>query len=83
VASVGASGHWLVADSSAPRLTEQQVSDLTALMHAFTDRTLLTFRKSEAQLPTAPPSAPPKNALRMFLPILKQPTGADVPATSP
>lgn len=65
------------------KLTEQQVSDLTALMDAFTDRSLLTFRKSEAQLPTAPASAPPTNAVRMFLPTLRQPTGADVPATDP
>jgi cytochrome c peroxidase len=55
------------------KLTDQQISDLTALMDAFTDRTLLELQKSKAELPAAPASAPPTNEIRMLLPSLEHP----------
>jgi cytochrome c peroxidase len=55
------------------KLSDQQLSDLTALMEAFTDRTLLEFKTSKETLPSAAENTPATNEIRMLLPELAQP----------
>lgn len=55
------------------KLSDQQVRDLTALMDAFTDRSLMKFRESKAELPEAPAGAPLTREVNLMLPALNQP----------
>ena len=48
-------------------LTDQQVEDLTALMNAFTDRTLLQMREGD-QFPATLPETPTTEEKRLFFP---------------
>jgi len=48
-------------------LTEQEITDLTALMNAFTDRTLLNL-KPDQTFPATPPGTPSSHQLRLAFP---------------
>lgn len=50
------------------KLTSAQIEDLTALMEAFTDRTLLRQRANGADFPEAPPGATPTRQIRIVFP---------------
>jgi cytochrome c peroxidase len=50
------------------KLTDQQIEDLTALMDAFTDRTLLRMRERHELFPEAPPGTPNSWEMRAWFP---------------
>lgn len=49
-------------------LTETEEADLTALMDAFTDRTLLEMMRAKASFPDAPPGTPDSWTMRAYFP---------------
>ncbi len=49
-------------------LNRQEVEDLTALMDAFTDRSLLKMRQSGARFPEVPPGTPDSWKMRAYFP---------------
>lgn len=50
------------------KLTDEQIEDLTALMDAFTDRTLLRQQTSGEKFPDAPADIPPTDEIRLVFP---------------
>jgi cytochrome c peroxidase len=50
------------------KLTDQEVDDLTALMDAFTDRSLLRMRERGERFPEAVPGTPPTWRMRSWFP---------------
>jgi cytochrome c peroxidase len=48
-------------------MTDQQVADLTALMSAFTDRSLLNLKTDDA-LPSPPPDVPTTESMKLLFP---------------
>lgn len=49
-------------------LTESEEADLTALMDAFTDRTILEMMRAKADFPAAPPGTPDSWTMRAYFP---------------
>jgi cytochrome c peroxidase len=64
------------------KLTDEQVSDLTALMDAFTDRTLLRQRESGLDFPEAPADTPATEGIRIVFPDWSYHLRKDDPAGS-
>ena len=58
------------ADFGDLKLTDQEIEDLTALMQAFTDRSLLNMKKGQ-QFPTPPKNTPSTENYRTYFPLLK------------